>query len=359
MKCEKFTENTPLSRQSHAYLFCMKKIKKIIAVMAGKGGVGKSALSVCLAHSFVQKGLKVGLLDADIYGPSLVQMLGAELVISSAEQRVIPAMAHGISLMSMAFFNKKSASFVRAPIANQMILYFIDSVDWGELDLLILDLPPGTGDIQLTLMQQLTIDGAILVTLPQTVSGIDVEKAAQMAEMMQVPLLGVVENMALFYDWSTGRLLDLFSGNSGSFLSQKFNCPLLATLPFDPKIAQSLDEAKNPLQGQSPFISAIEEISLFIEATVLQEQVEKTGHKWSHDSEGIEIFPLEGEKIYFSVAQLQKKCPCTRCASKKEEIEGASLQKVVASGRFGLRFVFSKGCNRGIYPWELLLGAGL
>lgn len=244
----------------------MKQVKMILGVMAGKGGVGKSALSVLLAHAIMRQGFKVGILDADLYGPSIANMMGAPPPVIDKE-RFLPSVAHGIELISMAFFNKKSAAFVRAPIANQMILNFIELVNWGELDLLIIDFPPGTGDIQLTLMQHLSLQGAILVTTPTLVAASDVMLAGEMARHMGVELWGVVENMGTIYHAEIARSFPLFEGNAARDIALHFDIPILEKLPLDQRVSLLLDEGKDPFAINSPLIDKVEKLALSVTST--------------------------------------------------------------------------------------------
>ena len=248
----------------------MEQVGSILGVMAGKGGVGKSAFSVLLAHAFVKLGFRVGLLDADLYGPSIVQMTGSPPPQASSDA-LLPAVAHGIHLMSMAFFNGQSASFVRAPIANQMILHFIEGIDWGALDILIIDFPPGTGDIQLTLMQKLSLTAALLITTPPQISASDVRLAADMARLMNVPLLGVIENMGSIYHSEIARLMPLFEGDAAKTISTEFDIPLLAKLPFDRLVAGCLDRGEDPFQIDSPLITGVKNLALDLSRTLFHE----------------------------------------------------------------------------------------
>lgn len=180
----------------------LSNVRHIVAIAAGKGGVGKSTLALNAALYFQKKGCKVGLMDADLYGPSLQKMLPEELPPTqhaAIKERIVPAEARGIKLISMAYFlNPEHPTSVRAPIANGVIKQFIHLVDWGELDFLFIDFPPGTGDIQLTLVQEAMLSGAVIVTTPQEIALLDVSKTVAMFQQMQVPLVGVVENMSGF-----------------------------------------------------------------------------------------------------------------------------------------------------------------
>ena len=175
-----------------------KPIQTILAIAAGKGGVGKSTVTVNLAIALQRKGYRVGVMDTDIYGPSVRQMLPEDRMPAQKGEILIPALCLGIKMISMAYFRKTDeAAAVRAPIANGVITQFIKNVEWGDLDFLLIDFPPGTGDVQLTLSQQANLSAAIVVTTPQEVALLDVRKAMHLFQQVQVPLLGIVEKHEL------------------------------------------------------------------------------------------------------------------------------------------------------------------
>lgn len=215
----------------------ISNIRYVIAVAAGKGGVGKSSVSVGLALSLKQAGFEVGVLDADIYGPSIAKMMPLEEGIVRDDVSFYPGSFQGVKTFSLAYLKPEGeAMIVRAPVANGLILQCIRDVSWGALDYLIVDFPPGTGDIQLTLMQEVSFSGAILVTTPQEISLIDVQKAAQMFHSMGVPILGIVENMAYFEEPSSQAKHYLFGKGGGGKLSKLFGAPLLGEIPIDPNL---------------------------------------------------------------------------------------------------------------------------
>lgn len=214
-------------------------IRFVVAVAAGKGGVGKSTVSVFLARFLKDQGYSVGIVDADIYGPSIAKMIPFDLFPQFNEETWIPGLGHGIKIGSFAHFIKEGL-FVRAPMANQLILHSISNVDWGELDYLIVDFPPGTGDVQLTLLQNLQFSGALLITTPQIISQIDVEKAGVMFEKNKVPILGVLENLSHYKDFNTDQLHYPFGKGAGEELAKKFSAELFK-IPVDPDVSKSGD----------------------------------------------------------------------------------------------------------------------
>ncbi|MEI8300921.1 MAG: Mrp/NBP35 family ATP-binding protein [Chlamydiota bacterium] len=214
-----------------------------IAIAAGKGGVGKSTITVNLALALASQGACVGILDADLYGPSIGKMLPENRKLVLEDEFLIPAEGHGIYYVSLAHFSLgKKAVIVRAPIANQIICDFLNQVRWPCLDFLLIDFPPGTGDIQLTLMQKTSLSGAILVTTPQEIALLDVEKAYQMFQQMQVPILGVVENMS--YLEASPRIYPYGSGG-GKKISLQHELKFFGELPLDPHISACCDNSES------------------------------------------------------------------------------------------------------------------
>jgi ATP-binding protein involved in chromosome partitioning len=221
-------------------------VKNTIAVASGKGGVGKSTVAVNLAVALAKDGASVGLVDADIYGPSIPLMLGSndKPKVYQAENSVkmIPLENHGIKFMSIGLLvDEKDPIIWRGPMASGAIKQFMTDVDWGKLDYLIFDLPPGTGDIQLTLVQTIPLTGAVIVTTPQEVSLIDARKALKMFERVNVPVLGVVENMSYFIAPDTGNKYDIFGSGGGDKICKELNTTLLGGIPIDPRIRQGGD----------------------------------------------------------------------------------------------------------------------
>lgn len=220
-------------------------VKRIIAVASGKGGVGKSTVASNLAVALSKRGLKVGLCDCDLYGPSVAQMFGTtERPNANDQDEIIPIEAYGLKLMSMGFLlEDKSPVIVRGPMATRYTQQFLRQVAWGELDVLVLDLPPGTGDIQLTIVQTVAVDGAVIVTTPQEVALIDARKAVAMFAKVNVPVLGLIENMAWF-EADDGKRYYLFGEGGGVREAQDMNVPLLAQIPIDIPTGRGGDAGK-------------------------------------------------------------------------------------------------------------------
>lgn len=217
----------------------LKGPKNVIAVAAGKGGVGKSTVAVNLALALAQQGAKVGLLDADVFGPSIPTMLGTPQVPpqASADSRIVPAMHHGISVISVGFFvDKQEAVVWRGPMVHRLLQQFLGDVEWGELDYLVCDLPPGTGDVQLSLSQLIPIAGAVMVTTPQEVSIVDVVKGIAMFEKVEIPILGIIENMSYYVCPACGHHDEIFSHGGGKRLAQEVGTQFFGEIPIDTRI---------------------------------------------------------------------------------------------------------------------------
>ena len=210
-------------------------VKHVIAVASGKGGVGKSTIAANLAVALQQTGAAVGLCDCDIYGPSISLMFGSrERPMATEENRIIPIEQYGLRLMSMGFLlDDASPAILRGPMVTRYTQQFLRQVEWGELDYLVLDLPPGTGDIQLTIVQTVALSGAIIVTTPQEVALIDARKASTMFEKVNVPVLGLIENMSYFISPSDGQRHEIFGSGGGEREAKRIRAPLLGKIPID------------------------------------------------------------------------------------------------------------------------------
>jgi len=222
-------------------------VKNTIAVASGKGGVGKSTVAVNLAVALAKDGASVGLIDADIYGPSIPLMLGVNKKPQVRQDgngvKLIPLDVYGIKFISIGLLVDDKAPIIwRGPMASGAIKQFMSDVDWGELDYLVFDMPPGTGDIQLTLVQTIPLTGAVIVTTPQEVSLIDARKALKMFERVNVPVLGIVENMSYFIAPDTGNRYDIFGSGGGEKISKELGTVFLGGIPIDSRIREGGDK---------------------------------------------------------------------------------------------------------------------
>lgn len=374
-------------------------IRYTIGIAAGKGGVGKSSLTVNLGLALQELGYRVGILDADLYGPSIRKMLPEDKLPLQNGEKIVPAYSQGIALMSIAFFREKGqASIIRAPIANGMITQFIEQVSWGELDFLLIDFPPGTGDIQITLSQKGHLTGALIVTTPQEVAVLDVRKCIAMFEQVKIPLVGIVENMSYYQPEGRDKVY-LFGKGGGEKLAIEVAAPFLGSIPIDPLIGQCLDqgislykkvEAKplqdcflhlaheverqcQEIQAATPFIIEWKEMEL---KTSLNNVLRDAGQavfnffrkKAAADKVSIQTiiqkdnqtFTIEwndGVKSDFGLAKLQANCPCAACVEKTaplQELKDVRAYRIRSIGRYAIKIDFTKGCSNGIYDFEHL-----
>ncbi len=226
-------------------------ITHVIAIASGKGGVGKSTVAANLAVALEKTGARVGLCDCDIYGPSISLMFGTnDRPMATEDNRIIPIEQYGLRLMSMGFLlDDSSPAILRGPMVTRYTQQFLRQVEWGELDYLVLDLPPGTGDIQLTIVQTVALAGAIIVTTPQEVALIDARKAATMFEKVNVPVLGLIENMSYFVSPSDGKRYDIFGSGGGEREAKRLRVPLLGQIPIDIATREAGDRG-NPIVGE-------------------------------------------------------------------------------------------------------------
>ena len=230
----------------------LESFANIIAVGSGMGGVVKSTTAVNLALALLREGARVGLLDADIYGPSIPSMLGVKGQPSTDGEHIIPKEAHGLKVMSIGFLvDENSAMIWRGPMVTSALQQLLGDTLWGPLDYLIIDLPPGTGDIQLTLAQRIPVAGAVIVTTPQDIALMDARRAVHMFRKVDVPVLGVVENMSTHICTACGHEEAIFGHGGGEQMAEDFELPLLGRLPLTMEIRSALDEG-NPTMMQSP-----------------------------------------------------------------------------------------------------------
>ncbi len=238
---------------------------RIIAISSGKGGVGKSTVTVNLAVALAQRGRKVGLMDADIYGPNIPRMMGVNSPPPVEREKIIPLEAHGVKLISLGFLIERDQPAIwRGPIVMKIITQFLRDVAWGKLDYFLVDMPPGTGDAQLSLVQAPEVSGAIIVTTPQEVAVGDALRGAKMFERVGVPVLGVVENMSYFESPDTGKPLAIFGTGGGRRLADELGVPLLGEVPLYPPVLEGGDTGR-PIVVSDPGSSAARKLMAIAE----------------------------------------------------------------------------------------------
>lgn len=251
-------------------------VRNAIAIASGKGGVGKSTVAVNVAVALAKTGARVGLLDADIYGPNVPTMMGIHQMPPPRDNKMIPAENHGVKVMSIGFLVKPEQPLVwRGPMLHSAIRQFIGDVEWGELDYMIIDLPPGTGDAPLSLAQTLPLSGSVIVTLPQQVSLDDARRGLEMFRQLEVPVFGVVENMS-YLEMPDGSRVDVFGGGGGERLAEEAGVPFIGMIPMDPTVRQGGDSGtpvvvSNPETPVAQALTAVaEEIARRVSVAALQ-----------------------------------------------------------------------------------------
>lgn len=364
------TENNP-SQSQQSSRPGVSGVKHIIAIASGKGGVGKSTVAVNLAVALYRSGASVGLMDADIYGPSQPGMLGS----TNAKPEIIgnflkPVKKFGIDFISMGLLVDKDRPVIwRAPIAMKMIQQFIGSVLWGNLDYLLIDLPPGTGDVQLTLAQQASLTGAIIVTTPQQIAIGVAERGLHMFQTVKVPIVGIIENMSGFTCKHCGKVTAIFKEGGGKQMAQDLQVPFLGSIPLDPEIMMSGEDGLPVLDKEtdSPVAQAFLKLAKKVKKTTEEihsalSQMEPKNIHLSPEGNLLLTWP-DGHEGFYTPYNLRLNCPCASCV---DEDTGEKLLdpkqipldiKITGFnpvGRYGLAFSFSDGHNTGIYTFEKL-----
>ena len=252
-------------------------IRNAVAVASGKGGVGKSTVAVNIATVLAQRGARIGLLDADIYGPNVPTMMGVEHLPPVKGEKLIPAEAYGVKLMSIGFLVKPNQPLIwRGPMLHSAIRQFLTDVEWGELDYLIVDLPPGTGDAALSLAQSLPLSGGVIVTLPQQVSLDDARRGLEMFRQLDVEVFGVVENMS-YLEMPDGTRMDIFGSGGGKRLAEQSGVPFIGAIPIDPAVREGGDQGTPVVltRPESPvaraFVAVAEDVAARISVAAVQQ----------------------------------------------------------------------------------------
>jgi ATP-binding protein involved in chromosome partitioning len=245
-------------------------IRNAVAIGSGKGGVGKTTIAVNVAVSLAQSGARVGLLDADIYGPNVPTMMGVNRLPPIQGDKLVPAVSYGVKIMSIGFLVPPGQPLIwRGPMLHSAIRQFLSDVDWGELDYLVIDLPPGTGDAALSLAQSLPLSGGVIVTLPQQVSLDDARRGLEMFRQLEIPVLGVVENMS-YLDLPDGSRMDIFGTGGGERLAREASVPYLGAIPIDAMVRTGGDNGKPVLitDPNSPVSIALKAVAEDIAAKI-------------------------------------------------------------------------------------------
>jgi ATP-binding protein involved in chromosome partitioning len=350
------------------------KVRNVVAVGSGKGGVGKSTVTANLAAALARLGASVGVLDADVYGPSQPGMLGAAHMKADLQAQALkPLEAHGVKFMSVQTLLPQDGPVVwRAPMAVKLLQDFLAHIEWGDLDYLLIDMPPGTGDIQLTLAQGAGLTGAVVVTTPQQAATGVARKGLQMFQQVKVPILGIVENMSGHVCAKCGHKEDTFLSGGGAALAKETGVPLLGVLPLDPAVVKSGDAGTPAVLGDaaSPAARAFLDLArAFERETAAANGRASAGPKSLGVSAAgaLEVVWADGQKQVFNPYHLRLNCPCAACVDEHtgEKILDAKrvpLDVRVAEARpvgsYGVSPRFSDGHDTGIYTFERLKGLG-
>jgi len=367
---------------------------RMIAISSGKGGVGKSTVTTNIAVAMAQTGLRVGIVDADIYGPSIPGMLGISTAAKpqmAPNGLVTPSMAHGVKVISMAMLSADDEpAILRGPMVTKYLQMFVKQVDWGQLDVLLLDLPPGTGDIQLTLAQAFPLSGAVVVSTPQDVSLKIARRGLRMMEQVKVPILGVVENMSGFTCPTCQTVTHIFHDGGGEAIARELGVAFLGKVPLDPGVVDSGDEGA-PLVVSAPDSPAAMAYR-HIAATIIGDGAGATGlatpFAWTlSDGSGKpapvasgtgqpdQLFALDsgagglvlgwgdGRQQRLSPRDLRIACRCAKC---RDEVTGkrlldpgsvpldSAVTRIWSVGNYALGVAFSDGHDTGIYTFKQL-----
>jgi len=378
-------------------------IRHLIAVGSGKGGVGKSTVSVNLAIALHQLGGSTGLVDADVLGPSIPGMLGlpfGESPATTPDRKIVPADCHNLKVISMGMMTGDDRpAILRGPMVSKYLRAFIDSVEWGPLDYLLIDLPPGTGDIQLTLAQSFPLSGVIIVTTPQNVSLKIARRGVRMFETVHVPILGIIENMSTFTCPHCGKGTDVFRRGGGERMSRQMGVPFLGAIPLDADIVESGDEGRpivlekpNSVAAKAYLAIATELVGrlhhapspalkpftltwdsgegepAWVEGAVVPSGSRTTAIGFRRrDARTLSVLWEDGQRNDFDVRDLRLACRCALCV---EEMSGRPLldpksvrpdvtpRTVTSVGNYAIRFSWNDGHSTGIYSFEHLRAFG-
>jgi len=353
----------------------MKGVRNAIAIASGKGGVGKSTVATNLALALARTGARVGLMDADVYGPSVPLMLGAVGARPAAAQKegwMEPVERHGIKFMSIGLLTGRDTPVIwRGPMASKLIQQFLGQVDWGELDYLLIDLPPGTGDVQLTLTQAAPLSGAVIVTTPQDVAVGVTMRGLRMFEQVQVPILGVVENMSGFVCSHCNKTTDVFRTGGGEKAAIEFGVPYLGAIPLDASVAAAGDAGRPvvSLDGEkNPVVKAFLDVAGRVaqEISIVNERTRAVNYRPSEakiEDAGVLVKWSDGHESRYAHRDLRLACPCAMCIDEwtgeprldRSTVPGdVRVADIRPVGRYALQFNFSDGHATGIYSYDKL-----
>lgn len=347
------------------------KVKNIIPIASGKGGVGKSTVSANLALALAATGAKVGLMDADVYGPSIPTILGITDKPLQVEGRLVPVLKYGIKVISMGFFVPRHEAVIwRGPMLHKMVQDFLSVVDWGELDYLLIDLPPGTGDVQLSLCQTIPLTGAVIVSTPQDVAWNIAQKAILMFDKLNTPVLGVIENMSHYQCGHCGEREDIFGTGGARKAAMRLGIPFLGEIPLLTTVRETADQG-DPVVHAAPsgeaakaFIKIAKGMAAEVSVRIMGVDTKPVPSKITGlNTQRLEIEWNDGGKSSMDARELRLGCPCAACINEmtgERIINASSIRADVAPaaahtvGRYALQIVWNDGHDTGLYGYDYL-----
>lgn len=337
--------------------FSLSTVKHVIAISSCKGGVGKSTVAAAIAWELAHRGLKTGLLDTDIYGPSLPSLFQLNNIQATINEfkMIVPIEYKGLKLLSFGFLLGDAPAVMRGPMVTNYIQQLLFQTDWNDLDYLILDLPPGTGDVQLTITQSIKLTGAVIVTTHHTLSLVDTARGILMFEKVKVPILGVVENMAYFVAPDTGKKYYIFGEQKAGALSKRFGVKTLVEIPILEKLSGDMSE----FQGDGYIQKAADELLQAVEKTeASQPQLKNTAFRHGQ----VVLTFSDGRVLAAGAFDLRAHCPCAGCVSEMTGRRLIDIKKIPADifpreilslGNYAVGISWSDGHASGIYPYIL------
>lgn len=339
----------------------LKNIKSIIAVSSCKGGVGKSTMAAYLALELSRRGFKVGLVDTDIHGPSVPALFDLHNVkiFVNKERQFIPIEFHNLKIMSFGFLLGESPAVMRGPMVTQYVQQIMHSTAWGDLDYLFIDMPPGTGDIQLTITQTVALSGAVIVTTRQTLSLVDVARGILMFEKVNVPILGIIENMSYFLCDNCDKKHYIFGGSAEQSLKDKFGLEILAEVPLLPQFTGKIDHLTGPLANEFIMTAVDNTMRALGKSNIMQKQIPEI----RFDATNTFLKWPDGEEVKVSNRALRLSCRCALCVNEmtgelilKEADIKADIAPTACTplGNYAIGIHWNDGHSSGIYPYPMI-----
>jgi ATP-binding protein involved in chromosome partitioning len=337
----------------------LKDVSNIIAVSSCKGGVGKSTVSAHLANDLAERGFKVGLLDADLFGPSVPTLFNVHQpkVFQDSDKMIHPhVMENGLKLLSFGFLMGDGPAIMRGPMVAGYTQQVLTQVAWGELDYLVIDMPPGTGDVQLTITQTLQITGAVIVTTRQSLALVDVERGIEMFEKVSVPMLGVVENMSYFICDGCDKRHYIFGNNEDNKIKERYGLDTLAEIPMSHSMTQRIEDVKDSSDMKKMTDSVVMALGKHSGKELERPEIMK-------DSSGFTLSWESGDEISLPFHRVRTACPCASCVDEftgEKILDDASIspdikaESITPLGNYAIKIVWSDGHSSGIFTYNLL-----